>query len=240
MRSTLTTLFLVAAVGACAESPTALASRDGTVPLLALTSSGGPVTSTVADGGYQITSDGLGSYPNSKTLTSTIQSVGAWVLDSKTVRNGTRQLRLDFGQPIAGSGPNGGDPVAVPTQLYKVRAIAKCNAYGNSMLTMTNGTTVTCPLHIAFDYAGGSYAIQMNPLATGADPDGAPETNPANVSCVAAGTGAVPCSAWTITPSGAGGVNVARLIKYVTSKGKTTNVNQGNFYFSFSIGVTDP
>ena len=32
----------------------------------------------------------------------------------------------------------------------------------------------------------------------------------------------------------------ARLIKYVTTKNTTTNVNQGDFYFSFELRVTNP
>ena len=73
----------------------------------------------------QIRSDGLGVYRNSNTLTSIIQgNAGAWVLDSQNPRNATRTLFLDFGQPVAGSGPNGGDPIAVPSALYRVRAIS--------------------------------------------------------------------------------------------------------------------
>ncbi len=34
--------------------------------------------------------------------------------------------------------------------------------------------------------------------------------------------------------------NVGKLVKVVTSKGKTTDVDQGDFYFSFSIGMTNP
>ena len=79
---------------------------------------------------------------------------GAWVLDSQNPRNATRTLFLDFGQPVAGSGPNGGDPIAVPSALYKVHAISKCNLYDNSMWTLAPGATMACPLHIAFSYGG--------------------------------------------------------------------------------------
>jgi hypothetical protein len=53
---------------------------------------------------------------------------------------------------------------------------------------------------------------------------------------------------WTIKPNGFRGScgtadcsvkqNVARLNKMVTARGKTTAVNQGGFYLSFSIRVT--
>lgn len=213
-----------------------------------------PVTTTVADAdltiapALQIRSDGLGAYKNASTLTSVIQSIGAWVLDSYSPRNATRTLYLDFSQPIAGSGPNGGNPVGLPSALYKVYVISKCNLYGTSMLTMAPGTTMPCPVHIGNVYSGGvKYAIQMNPRLSSADV-AYPETNYANITCVYPSSGTGACSQWTITPSGtytaADGStksrNVAKLLKFVTSKGTTTTLDQGDFYLSFRIGVTAP
>jgi hypothetical protein len=224
-------------------------------PVLAAPSSNStPVTTLVFDVDsaiaptLQIRSDGLGSYLNSTSLTSVIQDIGAWLLDSRSPRNGTRQLYLDFALPIAGSGPGGGQPVPVPSALYRVRAIAKCNLYGTSMLSLAPGTSMACPLHIGFDFGGNSYAVQMNPYPSSGDPEGAPETNYVNITCTAPSSGTGPCIEWRITPSGtyprpdgsAGYRNVGRLIKYVTNKGKTTANNQGDFYFSFAIRVTNP
>jgi len=197
---------------------------------------------------FQIRSDGLGVYRNSSTLGSIIQgAAGAWVLDSRTPRNATRTVFLDFGQPVAGSGPNGGDPIAVPSALYNVRAISKCNLYDNSMWTLAPGASMACPLHIAFTYGAVDYAVQMNPYPAG-DPEGAPETQWATVTCLTPSSGTAPCTEWRFTPSATyaapdGSVayrNVARLIKYVTTKNTTTNVNQGDFYFSFELRVTNP
>lgn len=196
---------------------------------------------------FQIRSDGRGVYRTSTALNSIIQPIGAWVLELNS-RTSTRSLVLDFGQPVPGSGPSGGDPIAVASGPYMVRAIAKCNVYGTSMLTLAPGATMACPLHIAFGYNGSSYALQMNPNPTGADPDGAPETDWATVTCLTPTSGSAPCTEWTLTPSDTytaedGSVrrrNVARLIKYVTSKGTTTNVNQGDFYVSFAIRLTNP
>ena len=79
-----------------------------------------PVTSIVEDGASDVApvltirSDAAGSYVNSKTLTSQIQGIGDWVLDSI---NPPRQLAgssLDFSQPVPGSGPNGADPIGLP------------------------------------------------------------------------------------------------------------------------------
>jgi hypothetical protein len=164
------------------------------------------------------------------------------VLDSYNPRNATRQVALDFGLPIGGSGPNGGDPVAVPTDLYKVRIIARCNLYGTTMQGLAPGATMTCPLHVRFDHGGSSYALQMNPL--GGDPDGTyAETEPASITCVDPMRGTGPCVGWRITPSGTYGgtsANVAKLLRYTTVKGETTALDQGNFHVSFAITVTNP
>lgn len=212
-----------------------------------------PVSTYVVDSdsmiapSLHIRSDGLGVYRNSSALISIVQgSAGAWVLDSDSPRNATRTLFLDFGQPVPGSGPNGGSPIAVPSALYEVYAISKCNVYNNSMWTLAPGASMACPLHIAFTYGAFRYAIQMNPFPA-ADAQGAPETQWATVTCLTP-PGASACAQWRFTPSNTFTApdgtlqyrNVARLIKYVTTKNTTTNVNQGDFYLSFDIRVTNP
>ncbi len=189
----------------------------------------------------QIQSDKLGAYTNSKTLTSVIQSVGSWLLNVSDARNTTRTLYLGFNQPIAASGPNGGDPVAVPSGHYKARIISKCNVYNNNMFTLPGGATMTCPLHATFDYAGASYGVRMNPSYDVG-------TNPVNITCIFPSTPGAACSQWKIWPSGtyitAGGTlaagNVGRLSRVTTSKGQTVEINQGDFYFSFLIIVMRP
>jgi hypothetical protein len=116
------------------------------------------------------------------------------------------------------------------------------------MLTLAPGATMACPLHVAFSYNNSDYAVQMNPYPTSADPDGAPETEWATVRCLTPASGSAPCTEWDAhaerhVHSGRREQqvwNVARLIKYVSTKGSTTNVNQGDFYFSFAIRVTNP
>jgi len=244
---------LGAGLTACAPDSPSVVQPDARRLSAARAGGDTPVTTTVIDADtaiaptLQIRSDALGIYRNSSTLTSQIQSIGAWVLDSQAPRNATRTLFLDFGQPVAGSQPNGQDPIAVPSALYKVHAISKCNLYGNSLWALAPGASMACPLHVAFSYAGSTYAVQMNPFAAG-DPDGAPETQWATVTCLTPASGAGPCTAWRLTPSNTftapdGSLkyrNVGRLIKYVTTKTTTTNVNQGDFYFSFEILVTNP
>ena len=245
---------LFAATAGCRDDAASLVQPESPAPHAARGTPDTPVSSYVLDAdtalapSLQIRSDGLGVYTNSNTLSSIIQGIaGAWVLDSQGPRNGTRMLSLDFGQPIAGTGPNGGDPIAVPSALYLVRVISKCNLYGNSMWTLAPGATMACPVHVAFSYGGVKYAVQMNPQTT--DPEGASETQWANITCLTPSSGSGPCTEWLFRPSATyvapdGNVryrNVARLIKYVVTKGNTTtNVNQGDFYFSFEIRVTNP
>lgn len=207
-------------------------------------SSGLTVTTTITDGsGYQIRSDGGGAYRNSSTLISIIQSVGASELDSYNPKGSTRAIYLDFSQPLPNSGPGGGSAVAIPSGLYKVHAIAKCNLYNTSMLTLTLGQTIACPLHIGeVWYNNNKYAVQMNPRLGSAD-TAFTETNWINATCTSA-SGSGSCTHWQLLPSGTGGTNVAALLEYVntTVKGKTTTtiVKQGDFSFAFQIDLNNP
>jgi hypothetical protein len=199
-----------------------------------------PVITTVEDfeaaiaPTLQIQSDGLGVYRNSRDVGSLIQSGGDWVLDTNT-RTSTRGVKLDFTRPVAGSGPNGGAPLPLPTGTYKARFISKCHVYGYNLLGLAGGQTVPCPLTMAFDIGSDSYRIQMNPL-TGTLVY--PETNFVNATCTSPITQS-PCDEWKFEPTAVapdGSLrNRANLTKIVTSKGKTTEFNQGDFYFSFLI-----
>jgi hypothetical protein len=248
----------LAALAACTrDGPTAARAPSAVRVSGALLAAGGgnvSVTTVVADNNIsiapalQIRSDGLGAYQNSSSLTSIIQGIGAWELDSYDPKRSTRTVYLDFSQPIAGSGPNGGNPVAIPSGLYKVHAISKCNLYGNNMLTLAPGATMPCPLHFGKVYSGGvEYAVQMNPYNSVSD-TAYPETNYANITCTYPTSGSGPCTQWSMTPSGTfvGGNgtqyyrNVGALLKYGTGKGQATVVKEGDFYFSFAIGVTNP
>ncbi|HWJ12635.1 MAG TPA: hypothetical protein VNS10_02770 [Gemmatimonadaceae bacterium] len=207
-----------------------------------------PVTSVVGDDpSFQIRSDGLGSYKNSSALQSEIQAstTGDWVLDSYT-NNSPRMIYLDFSRPIAGSGVNGGSPVAIPSGYYKFHMISKCHLTGNDFLTILPGHTVQCPLRIGQIFVGTrQYGITMNSGVTSAGEVSWPETNYADVTCNStAGT----CANWTLTPSGTdpngSPANVAVLIETITSgthgKTTTTDVKQGDFYLSFKIDITNP
>lgn len=193
--------------------------------------------------GLNIQSDGAGDYVNSSTLVSQIQAIGDWELDAKNPKGATRKIILDFSQPIAGSAPGGGDPVVPPSGAYKFRAIAKCSLYGNSLLAFAAGAVKSCPLHVGFEYNGATWALQMDPYTAANGPF--PETNYATVTCIFPTSGTSPCSQWKFTPSGTyisedstvKYRNVAKLLEYTTSHGRTTVIDRGDFYLSFSILV---
>ena len=239
---------LLFVLAACSETASAPRMVPSSLARASATTGHVPtVTSIIVDDpAFQIESDGLGPYRSSRTLESEIQSgsTGDWVLDSYT-NNDSRTIYLDFGRPVAGSGPNGGTAVAIPSGYYKFHMISKCHLVGNDFLSIAPGQTVQCPLRIGQIYVGTrQYGVTMNAGVTSAG-DTWPETNYANVTCnSASGT----CSSWTLTPSGTASdgssANVGALIETVstTTRGKTTTtlVKQGDFYLSFRINLTNP
>jgi hypothetical protein len=225
-----------------------------------------PVTSTikdyvdVIDAGtgaaqrlpMQIQSDGAGAYKNSTSVTSRIQGIGDWELDTGVnIKSPTRKVFLDFSKPIPASAPNGGAPVAPFTSgLVRPRFISKCSQYGVNLLTLVNGQTVRCPMTVGFYYPAGStthYRVHMTPDEGSVFPY--PSTDYVNVTCTAANANAQ-CTRWHFEPNAAKGgcvtadcsvkQNVVKLVKVVTAKGQTTESDQGNFYMSFSTDVTNP
>jgi hypothetical protein len=190
----------------------------------------------------QIRSDGRGVYVNSpRTLDSVIQSVGDWVL-ATNLRDSTRTINIEFSQAVSGSGPGNGAPIVPPVGPYNARFIAKCHDYGTNFLTMNGGQTIDCPLTGSFPLGDVSYRIQMNSRTGQAV---YPLTDYITVTCTSAGA-TTPCSQWRIEPSGTFTApdgtlkkrNRAKLIKITTSKGKTIETDQGDFYFSFQINLT--
>src|SRR4029078_10918957 len=178
-----------------------------------------PVTSTLIDDpAFQIRSDGQGSYQKSTALISVIQSstTGDWELDSYT-NNSPRMIYLDFSRPIAGSGPNGGSPVPIPSGYYIFHMISKCHLAGKDFLAIAPGQTVQCPLRIGQIYIGTrQFGITMNPGVTETGDIKWPETTYANITCNStAGT----CANWPLTPTGTApdgsAANVAALIETV-------------------------
>jgi hypothetical protein len=221
------------------------------LPVLAARTTDVPVSTIVSDyaadiaPALQIQSDQLGTYTNSKALVSVIQgSSGDWTLSTGS---SNRTVYLDFSQPVAGSGPGGGNPVGLPSGLYSVHLISKCHLYGNSMFTLAPGATMNCPFHVgSITYNGGTYGIEMDPYTAANGPF--PETGYADVSCIVPSSGSGPCSQWKITPHDGylapDGTfqyrTVGKLLEYTTKRGKTVVTDLGDFYFSFQILVLNP
>ena len=129
-----------------------------------------PVTSIVSDydsgvaPALQIQSDKLGAYTNSRTLTSIITNFGTWALDSFNPKGATRAVSLQFSQPIAGTGPNGGIPVAPASGDYRAFLYTSCNHpnYAGSLWTLPPGQTMPCPMAVRFEADGKTYVLHMN------------------------------------------------------------------------------
>jgi hypothetical protein len=117
------------------------------------------------------------------------------------------------------------------------------------MFSIGGGETVSCNMRIGFYYPIGSsdqYRIHMTPDSPIFP---YPDTDNAAVTCTGVNANSE-CNQWQIEPNGYKGgcltedcsvkQNVVKLVRVVTVKGKLTEVNLGNFYMAFSIGVTNP
>jgi hypothetical protein len=204
------------------------------------------VTSTIVDNAtYQIGSDGLGPYKNGSggNGVSAILADGDYQLGSFYQSGATRTVTLTFDDPgegIAGSGPNGGAPVAPPDGKYIVNIASDCSdgasPAGSNYLNVLPGSPIECGMNVHFAYGGQTY--DLHEALDGGELGNFPETNPVKITCTSAAGN--PCSAWTVQPSAASGQNVANLSIEKTVKGKLTYVKQGDFLVSFLITMTHP
>src|SRR6266850_7911852 len=162
-----------------------------------------PVTSTIDGFGVntlptlRIQSDQRGAYQNSSSLQSIFQAyLGDWVLDMLNYNSSPQRMMLiDLRDPVPGSGPNGGAPVApFAYQAVRTRFIAKCSQYGVDMRNMLPNNFYPCPLAIAFDDASGvRYRLTMHA-------NNFPEVNLMQVTCVTTDA-AGKCNQWKMEPS---------------------------------------
>jgi hypothetical protein len=204
-----------------------------------------PVTSTIDGLGVdtlptlRIQSDQTGSYRNSNSLQSILQAaVGDWVLDTLNFNSSPqRKVLIDLRDPVPGSGPGGGAPTApFAYQLVRARFIEQCSVYGTDMRTIPGGSTVYCPLVVAFDDAGGvRYRLTMRA-------DNFSEVNLTQVTCVTTDANSK-CNQWKIEPSAVQlngeRKNVTKLLK-VATRPNQADQDMGDFYLSFTINLTNP
>jgi hypothetical protein len=204
-----------------------------------------PVTSTIEGSGalpdptvfnYRFQSDLFGPYVKGvDSVGSELQTGGDWRLDALASPN--RTMLLDFRDAVAGSNPSppflvGNYPAMIETKSYLL--------YGNGRvagITGLNSTLIT-PLVMRFDVNGNTYRVLMNSTEY-------PQTNYGLVTCVGVVSPTNPqCNQWTVAPSvtqpDGQRKNIAKLVRFYTSKGKTIQEDHGDFYMAFSIGFTNP
>src|SRR5215471_16040847 len=106
-----------------------------------------PVTSIIDGNGVntlptlRVQSDLAGAYQNmtskhSTSLVSVIQGIGAWLLDMVNYDSAPqRKVLVDLRDPVPGSGPNGGNPMApFAYQMVRARFLANCPVPMQNML----------------------------------------------------------------------------------------------------------
>src|SRR5262249_21724733 len=136
------------------------------------------------------------------------------------------------------------------TALVSPRFRAKLSQYGLSMFTIVDGQTVQAPMTIGFYYPAGSsdlYRIHNTP----GEQSIFPYTETDFVDMTYTGVDAnSQCNRWQIRPDGAKGGcvtadcsvkrNVVKLVKVITQGPGVTEIDQGDFYMTFSIDITKP
>jgi hypothetical protein len=224
-----------------------------------------PVTSSVSDanaGGiaYYVQSDGLGPYQNGVWgVQSILQGLsqnglsGDWILDtynSNLSRNVlvtlTAANAVQIGQPGYTAPAN---PPFWGTALEPSRFIAKCSSapYYISIKAIKPGAPAYCPLLLHFGPTLGSgrntsfYRLDMGHSYQFPSE---PETQDVQVSCNAVdATGN--CNDWAVdsippvSQGGGPGVNQVRARLNLVG-GSTTYTNEGDFYLTFHIRITNP
>jgi hypothetical protein len=109
-----------------------------------------------------------------------------------------------------------------------------CTLVNRTLLTMTAGSSFSCPLLTDFTAPSGvAYGLQTAPSQ-----NGFAETTDVQVTCNTANAGG--CNDWYIDPI-APGPAVGRLVhRESTSKTKSVQIDDGDFYLRFHIHLTRP
>ena len=180
---------------------------------------------------YRLQSDQGGpytSYANGPdVVVSELDLLGDWVLELNN--SATRKVLLDVREPAPG-----GAPVELPPFEHaevSARLISKCASLGNDLRALLPGSVIYCPLSIAFDYNGKSYAVRMNGNFEG--------TTLAAWSCLNV-DGAGKCNQWRLEPGGVVGEekkNIGQFVRLESSRGRLVNIDLGRYYISFQVDV---
>jgi hypothetical protein len=194
---------------------------------------------------YTLQSDGAGGYSNGvanvvSVLTANVFNNlynGDWVLDTRASSTRTVAITLATSNAVP-AGAQGytvaPDPPFWGTGFEAARLIDTCTEFNKSVLTMTAGATMTCPLVVRWDMGGSTYRLDMG---------FAPESTPAQITCSAMDVGG--CKDWFLDPipvvnadgTVSAGTATAR-VESVAKNGSITNL--GDFYMTFHFHVTRP
>jgi hypothetical protein len=185
-------------------------------------------TDTTSGLPFRIGSDGLGVYKQGvNSVASVIQGIGDWELDTKT--SSLRRVRIDFGDPVIGSGAN----PPFQSAMVPTRFISKCASWNIFMPGMLVGQQADCPLALSITYDGTTYAVRTNENYAG--------TEPARWTCLARNS--TKCVSWQMVPSvvqGDGQQKIRMQLIRIPARTRDPEVLLGQFYMSFKIDVTTP
>lgn len=230
-----------------AQSPVAPATPASASGLHARPQPDLPVTTVIGDvdgtgAAADISSDGLGTYAHGVNAVKSILAEngyngikhGDWQFSTTTSARGVGHT-FDTEDALQPGDPNfivAANPPFWGTQVLSQKNLAvACTFLNRSMLTMTAGSSMTCPMHNTFVTAGG--------VEYGNGPaysfTGHPETTDVQVVCNSANAGG--CSDWFIEPINLGEA-IARLGRKL--KFPKPGVNEGAFRLRFRIHVTRP
>ncbi len=160
-----------------------------------------------------------------------------------TLSSTTRLVSISFANSIPVS--NGG--AATPNPPFTIKKVTahiedKCTQLGYSMILMTKGKTLQCPVIVHFfDSNGDEFRIYMGP-------NWEPESTFAQVTCNTVAPDG--CNDWYIDPipttdtSGnqIPGAATGRLVYFAPKGGgrNTSNPDRGDYYFRFHFHLTRP
>lgn len=181
-----------------------------------------PATSTISDG-YDVQSDGQGSYQNGVDGVSSEVNVN-WVLDLTT--SALRSASVSLNSGVNGNTPPQG--IQTSGQLKLQVDCFRVPSPGVDMVKMQQGQVSFCPALIRLPLISklSYYVLDMAELGSET------ETTQVQVTCNAVTSGQ--CSDWFVDPIG---TQATARLNLVTSKG---TANKGDFYLTFHYHITQP